>query len=183
MKLLQTSLFKALSIGTLLILLSSCGSYTIADLQSRISTAPTYNFNVGIPYYNQYYGFYNPMRRDYWDQWNYRNDPWMGRNSYWYPRLLSYNNYNPYPIRKRITPLTQPQLPKRPRTDLSRTRMNGNRGANNNNNNTPSRSYQSNNNNNSIRNTSNQNRSSSTPNVQNRTNTGRGNTGGRKNNQ
>lgn len=180
LKNLKTAFFQWLSTGFFVLLLSSCSSYTIARYEVESVLAVTkqgdtiqvpvselrkqYNYNT----YSDWQFYYGNNNWYLWSDWRLR-----------YPTYSMWYNdwYRPYWYRQRryVQPKTR-YIPRRevPQRQPQRPRVATPRGSKPNYTPRPPQRQQR---------TTTPTRTRTTPNVQTRTNVGRGSTGGRRNNQ
>lgn len=160
----------------------SCGTYTTSSYRPKIKsllaiteTGDTVSVSMREFERQKYdtYTRFNYNNNWYWNNWRYDfNWRWQQPffaypNQFWWYNDLRYTNPSRgyrAPSRPQVKPKTRPEIP---RARPERIRVNTPRG---------SRNYAPSRNNNSSR-------TRTTPNVQTRTNIGRGSTGGRRNNQ
>lgn len=172
LKQLRNAFFQFLSTGLCLILFISCGSYTYESYRPKIKSVLAVTEagdTISVPYKNfvkeryEHYPRYQWNNNWYWNNWMY--DRWRWNQWGLYPNTIWDNNIyytNPSPRTNRplVKPKPRPNTPPRtrPRVDQPRTRISTPRG-------------------------SNSNRTRTTPNIQTRTNVGRGSSGKSRNNQ
>jgi len=184
LKQLKASFFQWLSTGLFVLLLTSCGSFTHTSYRVESVLAITEKGDtIAVPlreFERQKYDTYTRFNYNnnwYWNNWRYDfNWRWQQPffaypNQFWWGNNLRYTN----PSRGYRAP-SRPQVkPKnRPRTRPQRPRVATPRGSRQNYTpRTPQR----------IQRNTTPSRTRTTPNVQTRTNVGRGSTGGRRNNQ
>ena len=179
LKYFKASFFQWLSTGFFVLLLTSCGSYTYESYRPKIKsllaiTEEGDTVSVSMREFERQkydtYTRFNWNNQWYWNNWRYDFNwgwqPWWFAqpNRYWWGNNLRYTNPS-RGYRTPSRPQTQPQ--RRPQ----RSRVATPRGSRSNY--TPQRQQR----------TTTPNRTRTTPNVQTRTNVGRGSTGGRRNNQ